>query len=89
MIFDNNNIADIKLEIGKLIRKMRNSAKISQEELANKLALSRITIQNIETGKNFNIDTMLLIFQYFDETNSFSEFIRSKNEGYDNLTSFY
>lgn len=89
MIFSTVRVSDVKVEIGMLIRKMRTNRKLTQEELANQLNLSRITIQNIERGKNFTIDTCLLIFQYFDELESFSEFIKSKIDDYGELKSIY
>ncbi|MCF8415610.1 MAG: helix-turn-helix transcriptional regulator [Crocinitomicaceae bacterium] len=33
----------------------REQQKLSQQELAEQLQLSRITIQNLESGKNFTI----------------------------------
>lgn len=89
MIFSTARVSDVKIEIGTLIRKMRTNRKLTQEELASLLNLSRITIQNIERGKNFTIDTCLLIFQYFDELESFSEFIKSKMDDYGELKSIY
>ncbi|MFN6378927.1 MAG: helix-turn-helix transcriptional regulator [Flavobacteriales bacterium] len=89
MNFSTIRVSDVKIEIGTLIRKMRTNRKLTQEELANQLNLSRITIQNIERGKNFTIDTCLLIFQYFDELESFSEYIKSKTDDYGELKSIY
>lgn len=85
----NTNIQDVKGEVATLIKKMRKSQSITQEELAVKLNLSRVTIQNVEAGKNFNIDTLLLIFQYFEQLESFNSFIHEKSEEYDNLDSLY
>lgn len=61
MFIKNIKIKDIKLEIGQLVKSFRKRDKISQEELAEKLNLSRITIQNLEAGKNFTIDTLLKV----------------------------
>ncbi|MEB2777377.1 helix-turn-helix transcriptional regulator [Algoriphagus sp. D3-2-R+10] len=72
-----------------LLRKMRKSKGLSQDELAEKLSLSRITIQNVEAGKNFNIDTLLLILQHFNQLESFNKYIKEKSEEYDNLDSLY
>jgi DNA-binding XRE family transcriptional regulator len=89
MNFSSIRVSDVKVEIGILIKKMRTNRKLTQEELANQLNLSRITIQNIERGKNFTIDTCLLLFQYFDELESFSEFIKLKIDDYGELKSIY
>lgn len=85
----NTNIQDIKSEVASLVKKMRRSQNITQDDLAAKLNLSRITIQNVEAGKNFNIDTLLLIFQYFEQLESFNSFIQEKLMEYDNLDSLY
>lgn len=89
MDFSNIRVSDVKIEIGTLIKKMRTNRKLTQEELAKRLNLSRITIQNIERGNNFTIDTCLLVFQYFDEIESFSEYVKSKIDDYSELKSIY
>lgn len=89
MEFSNIRVSDVKTEIGSLIKKMRANKKLTQEELAKRLNLSRITIQNIERGNNFTIDTCLLILQYFDEIESFNEYIVSKIDDYNEIKSIY
>ena len=89
MIFSTIKVSDIKNDIGVLIKKMRANKKVSQDELARSLNLSRITIQNIEAGKNCTLDTCLLIFQYFDELDSFSAYLKSKSDDYNEIKSFY
>lgn len=59
-------IKDVKEHIGKLVRIMRNRESLSQEELADKLGMSRLTIQNLESGKNPTVDTVLKVLQHFD-----------------------
>ena len=58
MFTRNLKIKDVKLEIGQLIKSYRKQQKLSQQDLAAQLELSRITIQNLESGKNFTIDTL-------------------------------
>jgi len=89
MNFSNIRVSDVKINIGTLIKKMRAKRKLTQGELAKQLNLSRITIQNIERGNNFTIDTYLLIFQYFDEIESFNEYIKSKVDDYNEIKSIY
>lgn len=89
MNFSNIRVSDVKINIGTLIKKMRANRKLTQEDLAKQLNLSRITIQNIERGNNFTIDTYLLIFQYFDEIESFNEYIKSKVDDYHEIKSIY
>lgn len=54
------------MEIGAQIKKYRNNMKISQEELAEKVYVSRQTISNWETGKNYpDIHSLLLLSSIF------------------------
>lgn len=66
MIFEIVTIKDIKLEIGRQCREMREAQKISREQLAILLNISRNTIQNIELGKNSTIDNLLKVAYHFD-----------------------
>ena len=87
--FPSNNVKGTKEEIGALLRKIRKSNRLSQQELADLLSISRITIQNVESGKNFTIDTLLLILQHFNELDSFNKYIKAKSEDYDHQDSLY
>lgn len=89
MFIKNIKIKDIKLEIGQLVKSFRKRDKISQEELAEKLNLSRITIQNLEAGKNFTIDTLLKVLQHFDLLNSLDEILKDKRNDIENTESLY
>jgi len=89
MDFLNVRINDVKIDVGKLIKQMRAQRNMTQQDLANQLNLSRITVQNIERGNNFTIDTFLLILQHFDEIASFSEYIKSKMEDHSGMKSIY
>ena len=89
MFINNIKIKDIKLEIGQLVKSFRKRDKISQEELAEKLNLSRITIQNLEAGKNFTIDTLLKVLQHFDLLNSLNEILKDKRNDNENTESLY
>ncbi len=89
MFIKNIKIKDIKLEIGQLVKSFRKRDKISQEELAEKLNLSRITIQNLEAGKNFTIDTLLKVLQHFDLLNSLDEMLKDKRNDNENTESLY
>ena len=66
MLFGNIKIKDVKIELGALVKTLRKRDKLSQQELGDLLDLSRITIQNLEGGKNFTIDTLLKVVQHFD-----------------------
>ena len=81
--------SDVRLRLGEFVKSMRNSKGITQSKLATDLNLSRLTIQKVESGKNFNIDTLLFIFQYFDMLTSFSEFIGGQELQFKEIQSFY
>ena len=52
--------------VGKNIRRLRNEKRMTQDELAEKLFVSRQTISNYETGKsNPDIDMLLKIAEIF------------------------
>ena len=65
MNFQDPTIKDIKVQIGNYVRLRRKQTGLTQDELGNLLGLSRITIQNLESGKNFTMDTLLKILQHF------------------------
>lgn len=56
----------MKIELGKQIKKYRLEAKYSQEELADKVYVSRQTISNWENDKNYpDIKSLVLISDIF------------------------
>ena len=56
-----------KLEVGAQIKKYRSNMGISQEELAEKVYVSRQTVSNWETGKNYpDIRSVLLLSSVFN-----------------------
>ena len=82
-------IKDVKSEIGLLVKSYRKGEKLSMQELADKLELSRITIQNLESGKNFTIDTLLKVLQYFDKLSAFNDFVKGKRSENEEVESLY
>lgn len=89
MSFSSLRVSDVKQAMGKLVKQMRSDRKLSQEELAKQLNLSRITIQNLERGGNFTIETFLLVLQHFGEMQALYDFIQAKGEDFSYLKSFY
>ncbi len=87
MQFETTEIKDVKMRIAVLCRTLRKSRGISRVELAEQLAVSRITIQNIETGKNVTLDTLLKVLQYFDLLEKYLLFIDEEiqNNSYKSL----
>ena len=78
------SIKDVKLEIGELIRLLRKQQKLSQEELAEKMGVSRMTIQKLEAGKNATVDTLLKALRQFDLLGHFKELVdlQKNNQSY-------
>ena len=89
MFTNNLKIKDVKLEIGQLAKAYRKKQKLSQQDLADQLELSRLTIQNIESGKNFNIDTLLKVLNHFNLLTALNQFLIEKRNENEQLTSFY
>ena len=55
------------MEIGKQIKKYRTEMKLSQEELAEKIFVSRQTISNWENNKNYpDVKRLLLLSSLFN-----------------------
>jgi|688.fasta_scaffold203175_2 transcriptional regulator with XRE-family HTH domain len=82
-------IKDLQIEIGRLIWQLRKRDKISQQALAEQLDLSRITIQNLESGKNYTIETMLKAFQYFDLLQLLNAQIKDIKKVTENMNDLY
>ena len=82
-------IKNVKQNLGAWCKKMRKSENLSQTELAQELAVSRITISKLENGENPTFETILKVLQYFDELKNLNQFIQSKNENFNNHQSFY
>ncbi len=77
-MFDNITIKGVKLHVGELIKTLRSRAGLTQEQVAQELGLSRITIQNLESGKNPTIDTFLKVLQHFDLLKNFDSYIETE-----------
>ena len=89
MFIGNIKIKDVKAEIGQLVKSYRKKQKLSQQDLAELLDLSRITIQNLESGKNFTIDTLLKVFNHFDAMVGLNQFLIDKRNENEQMTSLY
>jgi transcriptional regulator with XRE-family HTH domain len=91
MLFEIITIKDIKLSIGKICREKREAQKLSRDELATLLNLSRSTIQNIEMGKNSTIDNLLKVAYHFDLLNEIHQGLQSleKSQPHNPIPSFY
>lgn len=65
-MFNSVEIKDVKTEIGLLVKAIRKQRGLSQGQLAKSLDVSRTTIQNLELGKNFTVDTILKVLKEVD-----------------------
>lgn len=65
-MFEAIEIKDVKRELGTLVKALRKQRGMSQKELATSLDVSRTTIQNLELGKNFTVDTFLKVMKEMD-----------------------
>lgn len=65
-MFDTVEIKDVKIELGLLVKALRKQRGYSQMQLAYSLDVSRTTIQNLENGKNFTVDTILKVLKEMD-----------------------
>jgi transcriptional regulator with XRE-family HTH domain len=89
MFTGNLKIKDVKSEIAQLVKSYRKQQKLSQLDLAEQLELSRITIQNLESGKNFTIDTLLKVFNHFEVLVGFNQFLMDQRNENEQMTSLY
>ena len=79
-MFDTIEIKDVKRELGFLVKALRKQRGLSQLQLAKSLDVSRTTIQNLELGKNFTVDTILKVMKEMDLlTQLNSEILQAKS----------
>ena len=86
-MLNNINIKSVKVKTGDLLKLLRKRAGVTQEQLGEQLGLSRITIQNIESGKNATMDTLLKVLQHWDMLGSFYGYVEQEinNNNYESL----
>lgn len=65
-MFESVEVRDIKQDLGSLVKALRKQRGMSQSQLASSLNVSRTTIQNLELGRNFTIDTILKVLKEMD-----------------------
>ena len=82
-------IKDVKNNIGAWCRQMRKAEKLTKQELAEELELSRFTIAKLENGENPTLETVLKVLQYFDEMKGLNNYINEKIEGLKDNQSLY
>lgn len=65
-MLDGVNIKQMKLKIGAWCKQKRRIYELSQDDLAQSLEMSRLTIRKLEDGKNVTLDTLLKVVNHFD-----------------------
>ncbi len=88
-MFNTVEIKDVKNELGLLIKALRKQRGISQVEFAKSLDVSRTTIQNLEMGKNFTVDTILKVLKELDLLEQFNNEITIAKDQVVNTKSLY
>lgn len=83
------NIKDVKLGVGRFVKAKRKAENLTQEQLAERLAMSRITIQNLEAGKNFTMNTLLKVLQHFDLLSALHQLIINEVDVAESIESLY
>lgn len=76
MTLDTVTIKEVKVKIGEWCKQKRQDHDLSQEELAEALGMSRITLVKVESGKNVNMDTLLKVANHFDALQNIFQWIK-------------
>ncbi len=84
-MLDSITIKEVKVNLGAWCKNLRKHEGLSQEELADKLALSRVTIHNLEKGANFTIDTLLKVIRHFGELENLNNYVKENTHTYQSL----
>ena len=79
-MFDPIKITDVKNQLVELTLSLRSKHGLSQEQLADKIGVSRITIQNLESAKNVTLDTLLKVLHYFDLLEKLHLFLKNETD---------
>ncbi len=77
-MFENSTIKEVKTDLGLLCKTLRNRENLTQEQLAEQLALSRLTIQKLESGKNPTLDTVLKVLQHLHQLEILHDFLKKQ-----------
>ncbi len=88
-MFETVEIKDVKKELGQLVKLIRKSRKLSQVELANSISVSKTTIANLESGRNFTIDTILKVVKELDLLTQLNQEIGSVKNQIESTKSLY
>lgn len=79
-MFDLITIKGVQNQLGQWCRTLRKTEGLTQQQLADELVLSRLTISKPERGQNFTIHTLLKVLQYFEALQVFNDFIKELSD---------
>jgi transcriptional regulator with XRE-family HTH domain len=82
-------IKEVKDNLGAWCRTLRKAEKLTKQQLAEELQVSRFTIAKLENGENTTLETLLKVLEYFDEMKSFNLFISQNIEKHTDNQSMY
>ncbi|MEN9301822.1 MAG: hypothetical protein RL264_251 [Bacteroidota bacterium] len=69
---------ELRLTVGSWCKELRKKEGLSQAELADALAVSRLTIAKVERGDNYTVETLFNVLRHFGELNSIHDFVKEK-----------
>ncbi len=82
-------IKEVKDNLGTWCKTLRKAEKLTKQQLAEELQISRFTIAKLENGENTTLETLLKVLEYFDEMKSFNQFISQNIEKHTDIQSMY
>ena len=82
-------IKEVKDNLGAWCRTLRKAEKLTKQQLAEELQVSRFTIAKLENGENTTLETLLKVLEYFDEMKSLNQFINQNIEKHTDNQSMY
>lgn len=88
-MFESIEIKEVKIEVGRLMKTIRKQRQLTQLEVAEQLGVSRNTIQNMESGKNFTINTLFKILKEFDLLDKLYREVLSERKAIEQTKSLY
>lgn len=80
MLFSSFTIKEVQEQLGSWCQKLRKAEGLTQQQLGEEVALSRLTISKLERGDNFTIDTLLKVLQYFDKMRVLVDFVEKQSD---------
>jgi transcriptional regulator with XRE-family HTH domain len=77
MFFLNKLDGDIMIELGEKLRQLRKSKKYSQQELADRVGVSRKLIIDIEAGRGTSLLVFIKLLKIFKKTDKLLELLNT------------